>query len=233
MKKIHPVAWIALIVIVVGGGTALQVAVAMERANAAAAESARLDTVLKGLEADTARFGLALIASDEAKALQFKKDSVKLVALSAKNTALQSTFDALVAADSVHAEGVGLAVTAMEDVLDEEHLPVLRRLTGAYETRILGLSSQVSVQQERIVAVIEERDIARADAEGERESRKAADVMLAGLRATIDVQAQVVRSKDVEIDALRTAVAPGFFTRMTQNVKLVAVTATVVYVVTR
>ena len=220
--------WIAGLALVIAlAFTARALAESIGKADAAAAESARLDTIVRATQASAALLTEALGDIDAANALRAREDSIRIVELAGENTVLAAQFDSLVAADSVHAEGVEAALSDLMAQLDEEDLPPLRRLTGLYETRLMGFRSQVSTLVDQVRVVTEERDIARADADRERRGRAASDVLVVGLRTQITAQAATIDSRDVEIGNLRNAVVPGFFLRLKQEAELVALVATV------
>lgn len=221
-------AWIIPVVLIVAlGFTAKSYFKAIGIADAAAAESTRLIREGALLAQDTVRMSRDLESLDATHALQRRADSIRIAALDEQNVRLTANFDSLVVADRSNAEDVEAALSALEAELDPRHLPALRLVTRAYDTRILGLSSQVSVALERIDVVTEQRDVARGDADREREGRLASDALRAGLSAVIVQKDAVIASKDVEIGSLRNAVAPGFFTRLAQNAKLVAITSAI------
>ena len=218
---------IPVVLIVVLGFTVRAYASALGRADAARTESTRLTVELGVIEADTVRLSQLLTESDVERDRRAREDSIRIAVLDAEAVVLAANFDALVSADSVHAEGVEVALTALTERLAPEDLPSLRTLTDAYETRLVGLGSQVQVQQDLVTAERAENEILRGQIESERTARSAADALLDGLRGQVFTLGQIVDSKDVEIAALRDAVAPGFITNLFRNAKLVSITAAV------
>lgn len=227
MRKL-PWGWIVPLVLIVALAlTARAYASAMGVADAAAIESARLDSIVRVTQAQAAQLTQSLGQIDAANLIRAQQDSVRIGELEDQNTVLVAQFDSLVTEDAILAEGVDDAVSDLASRLDEVDMPALRRVTGAYETRLMGFRSQVSVLIDQVRVVTMERDISREDADRARTGRSAADALVAGLRTTITVQASTIDSRDVEISSLRNAVAPSFFTRLGQNIGLVTVTAAI------
>ncbi len=201
------------------------------------AEHARRDSLAVRFVAEqdlTAALEEALADADSSKAELGRAHSVQLAELALKNEELERTVRDLAAADSANAEGVNVALYDLTGVLAPEALPALRRLTSAYGARITGLSDQV-VALTDIVGVRDERiELLEAELAAERFARGLADGVSSGLRSQLKVQAELVDSQEIEIGALRDAVAPGFFTRLGQNAGLAvgsfAFGATVAYI---
>ncbi|MDK1102510.1 MAG: hypothetical protein QGD93_02635 [Actinomycetota bacterium] len=195
---------------------------ALGRADAADALTIKLADRLAEEGDSTETLEHALADADSDKAALARVNAARIAALALENEELERTVRDLAAADRRNAEGVDVALTALAAMLAPEAMPALRKLTGAYETRITGLSDQL-VALAGIVELRDERiEILEGELAAERFARGLADGVSSGLRGELVTQAEIVDSQAVEIDELRDAVAPGFFKRLGQNAGLAA-----------
>ncbi len=207
---------------------------ALGRADAAGALTLQLAVRFAEEQDSTAALEDALAEADASKAEQARAHSVQLAELALENEELERTVRDLAAADSANAEGVNVALYDLTVGLAPEALPALRRLVAAYGARFTGLYDQ-AVTLTGIIELRDERiEILEAELAAERFARGLADGVSSGLRNQLKVQAELVDSQEIEIGALRDAVAPGFFTRLGQNAGLAvgsfAFGATVAYI---
>ncbi|KKL65890.1 hypothetical protein LCGC14_2150440 [marine sediment metagenome] len=216
-----PWKWIVPVLLILAlGHTVRARARALGQADAAGALALQLSVRLGEVEDSNESLEEALADADSMKAAQARSDSVRIAALARETEQLERTVRDLAAADLRNAESVGAALRDLEAVLPREALPALRGLTGAYETRISGLSDQVVALTANVAAVEEEKEILAAELAAERFARGLADGVNSGLRRQVVVLEERDEARVVEIDALRDAVAPGFLVRLWQNAEL-------------
>ncbi len=184
------------------------------------------DTLLLA-NADTVRLSAELRAVDEANAVSAKRDSALIRILETRNAALGADLDSLRATERKSVEGLEGALSVLATRLGPEDLPYLRHVVDAQEIVFSTLRDQLAVKDDEIANRIEEIGIVRLALNGAVEGRRAADAFADGLRAQVQVQAQVIETQELEIGSLRSAVVPGFFLRIKQNLELIGLTATV------
>ena len=228
-----PWKWIVPVLVIVALGSAVRSYGALGRADAAADRVAELAVRLEEVEDSNGFLEEALADADSTKAEQARSDSVRIAELASETEELERTVRDLAAEDLRNAEGVDVALRDLGAVLSPGAVPALRQLTSAYEARITGLSGQVVALTGIVDAKDEEIEILEAELGAERFARSAADELLRGLRVECRVCGELVGAQVIEIDALRDAVAPGFFLRIWQNAGLaagaVALGATLMY----
>ena len=223
-----PWRWIVPVLLIAAlGFTVRAYAGALGRADAAAERVEELEEDLDSIAESNVDLADDLADADSIKAEQARADSVRIAELALETEELERTVRDLAADDLHHAEGVDSALRDLEAVVAPEALPALRRLTSAYGTRITGLSDQVVALTSIVDLKDEEIELLGVDLGRERFARSAADRLLDGLRSELRVQGQVVNAQAIEIDALRDAVAPGFFRRFWQNAELAGAVAVV------
>ncbi len=216
-----PLRWILpVLAIAVLAGVAKSYAGALGRADAADALTLQLAVRLMEEGDSTEILEHALADADSSKAAQARAHSLQLAEVAFENEELERTVRDLAADDRRNAEGVNVALRDLGAVLSPGAVPALRQLTSAYEVRITGLSDQV-VALKGIIELRDERiEIVEAELVAERFNRGLADGVSSGLRSQLKVQGEIVDTQSIEIDALRKAVAPGFFKRLGQNAQL-------------
>lgn len=228
-----PWRWIVPVLLIAAlGFTVRAYAGALGRADAAAERVGELEKVRDSIAESNAALASALADADSSKAERARADSVRIAELALETEELQRTVRDLAADDRHNAESVGAALRDLEAELAPEALPVLRQLTSAYETRITGLSDQVVALTGIVELKDEEIELLGVDLGLERFARSAADRLLDGLRSELRVQGEIVKVQAIEINALRDAVAPGFFSRLWQNAELAVGVAVVAAAVT-
>ena len=193
---------------------------ALGRADAADALTIQLAVRLMEEGDSTAVLEEALADADSSKADLARVGSARIAELEVKNEGLERTVRDLAADDRRNAEGVDAALRDLGAVLSPGALPALNQLTSAYEVRITGLSEQVVALTDIIELRDERIEMVEAELAAERFARGLADGVSSGLRRQLAVQAEIVESQEIEIGALRDAVAPGFFKRLGQNAGL-------------
>ena len=228
-----PWRWIVPVLLIAAlGFTVRAYTGALARADAAAERVEELKVVRASLAESNATLAAALADADSSKAEQARVDSIRIAELALETEELERTVRDLAAADSIAAESVEAALRDLEVELAPEALPALRRLTSAYEARITGISDQVVVLTGIVDLKDEEIRLLGVDLGLEKFARSAADQLLDGLRSELLVQGKVVNAQAIEIDALRDAVAPGFFLRLWQNAELAGAVAAAAAAVT-
>ena len=217
-----PWKWIVPVLVIVALGSAVRAyAGALGRADAAADRVEKLEVELALIEDSNESLEEALADADSSKAVQARADSLRLAELAFETEELERTVRDLAAEDRRNAEGVNVALRDLGAVLLPGAVPALRQLTGAYETRITGLSDQVVALTGIVAAKDENIEILEAELGAERFARSAADELLRGLRVELRLQVEIIETQEIEIGALRDAVAPGFLLRFFQNIELV------------
>ena len=228
-----PWRWIVPVLLIAAlGFTVRAYAGALARADAAAERVEQLEVARDAIAESNAALAAALAAADSSKAAQARADSIRIAELALETEELERTVRDLAADDLRNAESVEAALSDLEAELAPGGVPALRQLTRAYETRITGLSDQVVALTGIVDLKDEEIKLLGVDLGLERFARSAADQLLLGLRSELHVQGQILTAQGIEIDALRDAVAPGFFLRLWQNAELVAGVGVVTGVVT-
>ena len=228
-----PWRWIVPVLLIAAlGFTVRAYAGALGRADAAAERVEELEVERDSIAESNVTLADALADADSSKAERVRADSLRIAELALETEELERTVRDLAADDRHNAESVETALWDLEVELAPEVVPTLRQLQGAYEARITGLSDQVIALTGIVDLRDEEIELLGVELGLERFARSAADQLLDGLRSELCVQGQVVNAQASEIDALRDAVAPGFFLRLWQNAELVAGVAAVTGAVT-
>ncbi len=228
-----PWRWIVPVLLITAlGFTVRAYAGALGRADAAAERVEELELERDSIAESNVTLADALADADSSKAERARADSLRIAELALETEELERTVRDLAADDRHNAESVDVALRDLEAELAPEALPVLRRLTSAYETRITGLSDQVVALSTVVDLKDEEIELLGVELGLERFARSAADQLLDGLRSELRVQGAVVNAQAIEINALRDAVAPGFFSRLWQNAELAGAVAVVTVAIT-
>ena len=228
-----PWRWIIPVLLIVAlGFTVRAYAGALGRADAAAERVEELEVERAAIAESNVFLQKTLAAADSGKAEQARADSARIAELALETEELERTVRDLAADDRQHAEDVEAALSALEARLSPVDVPALRRLRGAYETRLTGISDQVVALSGVVEAKDERIGLLEGELNSERLARWAADQFIVGLRFELGVQDEIVLVQAVEISALRDAVVPGFFSRLRQNAELVLGTAALAGVVT-
>ena len=216
-----PWKWIITVLFILAVGSAARArATAVGQADAAGALALQLSLRLGEAEDSTVVLEEALAGADSTKDAQARADSVRLAELALETEGLKRTIRELAAADVQNAEDVNVALRDLGAVLAPSAVPALRRLQGAYQTRITGLSDQIVDLTDIVEAVEEEKEILEAELASERFARGLADGVTSGLRDQVVVLEERDEARVIEIGFLRDAVAPSFFTRLGQNAGL-------------
>ncbi len=209
-------------IIIVLGFTVRACAGALGRADAAGALALQLSIRLTDVQDSTVVLEEALADADSSNAAQARADSVQIAELNLETEELERTVRDLAAEDRQNAEGVDAALRDLGAVLAPSAVPALRQLQSAYAVRISGLSDQVVALTSVVDAKDEVIEILEAELASERFARGLADGVSSGLRDQVVVLEERDEARVIEIDALRDAVAPSFFTRLGQNAGLAA-----------
>lgn len=216
-----PWRWIIPVLLILAlGFTVRAYAGALGRADAAADRVEELEGERDAIAESNAGLEEALAAADSSKAAQARADSVRLAELALETEELERTVRDLAHDDRRNAESVEAALRDLEALLVPVAIPALRRLQGAYETRIVGFSDQIVTLTDILEGKNEHIELLEGDLRREKAARSAADQLLAGIRSELLVQGELVQAQAIEIDALRNAVAPGFFSRLWQNAEV-------------
>ena len=213
--------WVLPVLVIVAlASAARSYAGALGRADAADARAVELTVEIDSIADSNVDLQELLADADSAKAIQARADSVRIAELAIETEALERTVRDLAAADRLAAESVDAALRDLGAVLAPSAMPALRTLQSAYQARITGLDGQIVALTSIVDAKDEEIEILGVELIAERFARSAADELLRGLRVELVVQGEIVETQVIEIDALRDAVAPGFFLRIWQHAEL-------------
>jgi len=197
----------------------------IDEANDARDNTARLEAEIVALEEDTVRFSQA---KDSTAAAHFILDAVAAVEraeLANENEVLEGTIRALVAADSVNEESVDVALRDLGAVINPEAVPALRAYTGAWQMRLAGFQTRIVVSDSIMMNLRSDIEVVEGQRNRALVRETAANVLLDGLRPLLVQKDSIIASQNMEIGALRSAVAPGFIQRILQMPEVAAVGA--------
>lgn len=197
----------------------------IDEANDAARHTRELERNIVALEQDTARFSQAKDSTAAAHAIADSLSLEERDELAGRNEALEGTIRDLAAADSVNEESVDVALRDLGAVITPEALPALRAYTAAWVTRLAGFQTRIVISDSVMANLRTEIVVVEGQRDRAIERETAANVLLDGLRPLLVQKDSIIVSKDVEIGALRAAVAPGFIRRIMQMPEVAAVGA--------
>ena len=208
---------------------------AIARADVHAERVEELRVTLEALALDTVAAGARLDSLADRNAARTRLDSAVIVRLRNANRSLGLQIVELEAEERASAEALDDALGALAARLGPEDLPLLRRVREGQQALVSALRGQIAARDEQLALRVEEIGLVRADRNAQVEEKRAALILLGGLRSVIVQHGLIDVEQKAEIESLRAAVAPGFITRIGQNLELVgitaAVTATVVFLV--